>query len=163
MTTSSGELLDLTSKVAIVTGGSRGIGRSIAKTFADHGAKVVITSRKIDSCRDTAEEIIEAGGTAHPIAAHMGNLDDIEELVLATDKVFGGIDIIVNNAANPLMKGVGEITPEAWEKAMNTNLRGPVFLVQHALPYLEKSTGASIINVLSNAAYMYAAHHLLYP
>ena len=57
----------------------------------------------------------------------MGNLDDIEELVLATDKVFGGIDIIVNNAANPLMKGVGEITPEAWEKAMNTNLRGPVF------------------------------------
>ena len=68
----------------------------------------------------------------------MGNLDDIEELVLATDKVFGGIDIIVNNAANPLMKGVGEITPEAWEKAMNTNLRGPVFLVQHALPYLEK-------------------------
>ena len=163
MTTSSTELLDLTEKVAIVTGGSRGIGRSIAKTFADHGAKVVITSRKIDSCRDTAEEIIEAGGTAHPIAAHMGNLDDIEELVLATYKVFGGIDIIVNNAANPLMKGVGEITPEAWEKAMNTNLRGPIFLVQHALPYLEKSTGASIINILSNAAYMYAAHHLLYP
>ena len=64
MTTSSTELLDLTGKVAIVTGGSRGIGRSIAKTFADHGAKVVITSRKIDSCRDTAEEIIEAGGTA---------------------------------------------------------------------------------------------------
>ena len=69
MTTSSTELLDLTGKVAIVTGGSRGIGRSIAKTFADHGAKVVITSRKIDSCRDTAEEIIDAGGTAHPIAA----------------------------------------------------------------------------------------------
>ena len=109
MTTSSTELLDLTGKVAIVTGGSRGIGRSIAKTFADHGAKVVITSRKIDSCRDTSEEIIEAGGTAHPIAAHMGNLNDIEELVLATYKVFGGIDIIVNNAANPLMKGVGEI------------------------------------------------------
>lgn len=163
MTTSSHATLDLSEKVAIVTGGSRGIGKAIAKTFANHGAKVVITSRKIDSCQTTVNEIIADGGKAYPVAAHMGNLDDIDELVKKTMKVYGGIDILVNNAANPLMKGIGEITPEAWEKALNTNLRGPVFLVQHALPHLEKSSAASVINVLSNAAYMYTAHHLLYP
>jgi NAD(P)-dependent dehydrogenase (short-subunit alcohol dehydrogenase family) len=145
VTTSSHATLDLSEKVAIVTGGSRGIGKAIAKTFANHGAKVVITSRKIDSCQTTVNEIIADGGKAYPVAAHMGNLDDIDELVKKT------------------MKGIGEITPEAWEKALNTNLRGPVFLVQHALPHLEKSSAASVINVLSNAAYMYTAHHLLYP
>ncbi|MBE51782.1 MAG: oxidoreductase [Acidimicrobiaceae bacterium] len=163
MTNSAEQLLDLNGKTAIVTGGSRGIGKSIAKTFSQHGAKVIITSRKIDSCKLVTKEITDNGGIAHPVAAHMGDLADIEMLVDTTVEVFGGIDIIVNNAANPLMKGVGEITPEAWEKALNTNLRGPVFLVQSALQYLEKSDGASIINILSNAAYMYAAHHLLYP
>jgi len=156
-------LMDLTNKVAIVTGGSRGIGQAIAKCFAANGAKVIVTSRKFDSCADTANEIIHLGGIAHPIATHMGNLVDIRNLVAETITTYGSVDIIVNNAANPLMKGIGEITEETWSKALNTNLRGPVFLVQEALPYLKENESGSVINILSNAAYMYAPHHLLYP
>tara|TARA_B100001250_G_scaffold363698_1_gene343208 strand:+ start:135 stop:902 length:768 start_codon:yes stop_codon:yes gene_type:complete len=163
MHSSTSQLMDLTDKVAIVTGSSRGIGKAIAKCFAENGAKVIVTSRKIDTCRNTTSEINDLGGEAHPIAAHMGNLSDIKNLVTETVSTFGAIDIIVNNAANPLMKGIGDITEEAWSKALNTNLRGPVFLVQEALPYLEKGMGSSVINILSNAAYMYAPHHLLYP
>ncbi len=156
------ESLDLTGRVAIVTGGSRGIGRSIALGFAQHGASVVITSRDQSTCEKTVSEITEIGGKAVPIAAHMGKLPQIENLILETVEAYGTIDIIVNNAANPLMLGVGDITPEAWEKALNTNLRGPVFLVQEALPYLEAGSGGSIINMLSNAAFMYPPNHLLY-
>lgn len=163
MTSRTLKSMDLTNKVAIVTGGSRGIGKSISKCFADNGAKVVVTSRKFDNCQTTANEIIESGGSAHPVSTHMGKLADIKKLVAVTEETYGSIDIIVNNAANPLMKGVGEITEEAWEKALNTNLRGPVFLVQEALPHLEKSGDGSVINILSNAAFMYAPHHLLYP
>jgi len=163
MHSSTSQLMDLTDKVAIITGSSRGIGKAIAKCFAANGAKVIVTSRKIDTCKNTTSEINDSGGEAHPVAAHMGNLSDIKHLVTETVSTFGTIDIIVNNAANPLMKGVGNITEEAWSKALNTNLRGPVFLVQEALPYLEKGTGSSVINILSNAAYMYAPHHLLYP
>ena len=156
------ESLDLTGRVAIVTGGSRGIGRSIALGFAQHGALVVISSRDQSSCEKAVSEITKIGGTAGPIAAHMGRLPQVENLVLQTVEAYGAIDIIVNNAANPLMLGVGDITPEAWEKAMNTNLRGPVFLVQEALPYLDAGSGGSIINMLSNAAFMYPPNHLLY-
>ena len=156
------ESLDLTGRVAIVTGGSRGIGRSIALGFAQHGASVVITSRDQSTCEKTVSEITEIGGKAVPIAAHMGKLPQIENLILETVEAYGTIDIIVNNAANPLMLGVGDITPEAWEKALNTNLRGPVFLVQEALPHLETGSGGSIINMLSNAAFMYPPNHLLY-
>ncbi len=154
--------LDLTGKVAIITGGSRGIGRSIAIGFAQNGASVVVTSRNLDSCESTAGEIQKLGGSAIPIAAHMGRLQEIKSLVDQTVEAYGAVDIIVNNAANPLMLGVGEITQEAWEKALNTNLRGPVFLVQEALPYLEAGSGGSVINMLSNAAFMYTPNHLLY-
>ena len=116
------ESLDLTGRVAIVTGGSRGIGRSIALGFAQHGANVVITSRDQSTCEKTVSEIMEIGGTAVPIAAHMGKLSQVENLVSQTVEAYGAIDIIVNNAANPLMLGVGDITPEAWEKALNLSL-----------------------------------------
>ncbi len=154
--------LDLTGKVAIITGGSRGIGRSIAIGFAQNGANVVVTSRNLETCESTVEEIQKLGGSAVPISAHMGRLQEIKSLVDQTIEAYGTVDIIVNNAANPLMLGVGEITEEAWEKALNTNLRGPVFLVQEALPHLESGSGGSVINMLSNAAFMYSANHLLY-
>mgnify|MGYP006107982451 CR=1 FL=1 len=154
--------LDLTGKVALITGGSRGIGRSLSIGFAQQGANVVVSSRNLDSCERTSEEINQLGGSSVPITAHMGRLEEIKNLMNKTIEVYGTLDIIVNNAANPLMLGVGEITEEAWEKALNTNLRGPVFLIQEALPYLEQNTGGSVINILSNAAFMYSANHLLY-
>lgn len=153
---------DLTDHVAIITGGSRGIGRSIAQGYAAAGATVIISSRKAEACDAAAAEINDAGGTALSVPAHMARLDDIDRLVATTVDTYGRIDIVVNNAANPLMQGVGQITPESWSSSLDANLRGPVFLVQAALPQLVASDNASVINVLSGAAFMFTAHHLLY-
>jgi len=155
-------MFSMAGRTAIVTGGSRGIGRSIARGFAAAGANVVICSRKAEACEATAAEIRAAGGSATSVPAHLGRLDDISNLVSASVEAYGAIDVVVNNAANPLMLGVDEVTPEAWSSALDTNLRGPVFLVQAALPHMEAGRGA-VINVLSNAAFLYTAHHLLYP
>jgi NAD(P)-dependent dehydrogenase (short-subunit alcohol dehydrogenase family) len=142
---------DLTGRVAIVTGGSRGIGRAIAHAYAQAGAAVVIASRKADACQAVADEIEDAGGQALAFAAHLGELDQLSALVDATVARLGRLDIIVNNAANELAQPVGQITPEAWDKSFAVNLRGPVFLVQYALPHLIASGHASVINVVSAA------------
>lgn len=156
-------LFDLTGRTAIVTGGSRGIGQSIGQGLAAAGAQVVISSRKPDACQAAADEINAAGGRALAVAAHMARLADIDALVAATVAEFGAVDIIVNNAANPMMVGLGDLTEEAWDKAMHTNLRGPVFLVQAALDHLVAGGRGSVINVLSNAAFMHSANRMLYP
>ncbi len=156
-------MFDLSGRVAIVTGGSRGIGKSISQAFAAKGASVVVSSRKADRCEETAGEITVTGGSALSVPAHMGDLDAVRNLVETTATEFGGIDIVVNNAANPLMQGIGEITEEAWSKALATNLQGPVFLVQEALGYLRACGRGSVINVSSAGAHMFSSGHLLYP
>ena len=155
-------LFDLTGRVAIVTGGTRGIGRAIAEGFAAVGARVVVASRKPDACESTAAEIRAAGGDACGLPVHMGDLDSVRRLVRATVDAYGGVDIVVNNAANPLALPVGDWTPEAWEKSIGVNLRGPAFLVQEALPHLEASPHASVINVLSAAVYLRSEYRGLY-
>lgn len=144
---------DLTGRTAIITGGSRGIGRAIAGGFAALGANVVIASRKGDACSAAAEEINAAGGSAVGVAAHLGHLEDGPVVVEAAVEAFGGIDIVVNNAANALAQPLGDITPEAWEKSFSTNLRGPVFLVQEALPHLRASAHPAIINMVTAGIY----------
>jgi NAD(P)-dependent dehydrogenase (short-subunit alcohol dehydrogenase family) len=96
------------------------------------------------------------------VPTHIGNLDDIDRLVQRTLDTFGGIDIVVNNAANPLALDIGEITPAAWSKSMEVNLRGPVFLVQAALPALRSSRHAAVLNVLAASVYMSLGHVSLY-
>jgi len=155
-------LFDLTGRVAIVTGGTRGIGRSIAEGFAAAGARVVVASRKADACAETQAHLEGMGAEALGVATNMSSLEDVEALVQATVARFGAIDIIVNNAANALTQPLGQFTPEAWQKSYDANLRGPVFLVQYALPWLTESPHASVINVISAGAFLAAPNVAMY-
>jgi NAD(P)-dependent dehydrogenase (short-subunit alcohol dehydrogenase family) len=155
-------LFDVRDRVAIVTGGTRGIGRAVAEGFAAGGAKVVVASRKADACAETEAHLQAMGADAVGVAAHMGELDDLQRIVDTTVERFGGIDIVVNNAANALAQPLGEFTPEAWQKSFDVNLRGPVFLVQAALPHLEKSAHASVVNVISAGAFLFSANVAMY-
>lgn len=156
------QLFDLTGRVAIVTGGSRGIGRAIAEGYALAGAKVVIASRKLDSCQATVAAIEKTGGEALAVATHMGELPQLEALAKQTLDHFGRIDILVNNAANALAQPFRQMAPEAWEKSLAVNLRGPVFLTQYCLPGLDQSEHASVINVSSAGAFLFSAYTHMY-
>ncbi|MDX6284594.1 MAG: hypothetical protein QOG53_79 [Frankiales bacterium] len=151
------QLFDLTGRTAIVTGGTRGIGRAIAEGLAAAGASVAVASRKADACATTEQELTAQGYDVIGVPTHLGELDAIDALVARTADRFGGVDIVVNNAANPVAQPVGGLTPEAWEKSYAVNLRGPVFLVQSALPHLDASPHAAILNVISVGAFMFSA------
>lgn len=155
-------LFDVSGRVAIVTGGTRGIGRAVAEGLVAAGAKVAVASRKADACAETEEHLTSLGGEAIGVPTHMGDLDAVANLASATAERFGRIDFVVNNAATALALPVGEFTPDAWSKVFDVNLRGPVFLVQYALPWLEKAEGAAVVNVISVGAYMFAAREAMY-
>ena len=155
-------LFDLTGRVAIVTGGTRGIGRAVAEGFVAAGAQVVVASRKADACAETQAHLESMGGEALGVATQMGSLDDLAALVRATVDRFGRVDIVVNNAANALTQPLGQFTPDAWAKSIDVNLRGPVFLVQEALPYLKASEHAAIVNVLSAGAFLFTSAQSIY-
>ena len=155
-------LFDVRDRVVIVTGGTRGIGRAIAEGFACAGSRVVVGSRKADACVETEQHLRGLGAEAIGVPTHMGELDALAVLVERTVDAFGGIDIVVNNAANALTQPLGEFTPEAWQKSFDVNLRGPVFLVQAALPYLERSEHAAIVNVISAGAFLFSANVAMY-
>jgi NAD(P)-dependent dehydrogenase (short-subunit alcohol dehydrogenase family) len=96
------------------------------------------------------------------VPTHLGELDALSALVAATVERFGRVDVVINNAANALTLPVGEFTAAGWQKSFDVNLRGPIFLIQEALPYLRKSPSASIINVLSAGAFLFAADVAMY-
>jgi NAD(P)-dependent dehydrogenase (short-subunit alcohol dehydrogenase family) len=149
-------LFDLTGRVAIITGGTRGIGRAIAEGFVASGARVAVASRKADACDETEQALRAMGGDAIGVPTHLGELDSLHTLVERTVDEFGRLDIVVNNAATPLREDLGHFTPEAYAKSMDVNLRGPVFLVQEALPHLQDSPSAAVINVISAGAFLHA-------
>ncbi len=155
-------LFDLTGRTAIVTGGTRGIGRAIAEGFLCAGANVVVASRKAEACAETERHLVSLGGEALGVATHLGDIDGVNQLAARTVERFGGIDIVVNNAANALTQPIGQFTTEAWGKSFDVNLRGPVFLIQAALPQLEASEHASVINVISAGAFLASSNVAMY-
>lgn len=155
-------LFDLSGRVAIVTGGTRGIGRAIAEGFVAAGAKVVVASRKADACEQTEAHLRAMGGEAIGVPVHLGEIDSAKTLVARTADCFGRLDILVNNAATALAQPLGQLTPEAWDKVFAVNLRGPVFLVQEALPHLVASPCASVVNVISAAAFLFTPFMAMY-
>ena len=139
----------LKGKVAIVTGASKGIGQSIAHLFGKAGARIIVSSRRQEAVDNVAEKMISEGIDALSIASHMGNPDDIRQLVEKTVRYYGTVDIIVNNAAaNPVYGPVEKTDEKAFDKIMNVNVKGPFELCKQALPYLSKR-GGSIINISS--------------
>jgi NAD(P)-dependent dehydrogenase (short-subunit alcohol dehydrogenase family) len=155
-------LFDLTGRVAIVTGGTRGIGRAVAEGFVAAGAKVAVASRKADACTETEKHLVAMGGEAIGVPTHLGDIDATAALVDRTVERFGRVDIVVNNAANALTLPLGQFTPDAWAKSYDVNLRGPVFLVQQALPHLRASGNAAIVNVVSAGAFLFSPNVAMY-
>ena len=141
---------DLTGRVAIVTGASRGIGRAIAEQYARAGAKVVLSSRKQDALDEVAELIRHAGGAAIGIAAHNGDKEALQSLVEQTVNRYGKLDILVNNAAtNPHFGTILEADDSYWRKTIAVNLMGNVWLSQAAVKVMRAGGGGKIINVAS--------------
>lgn len=139
--------ISLQGKTALVTGGSRGIGKAIAATFVRCGANVVIVSRKEDSLRATAEEI---GGNIAYIAANTGDVDSAESVVQQTLAKFGAIDIFVNNAAtNPYAGPMMDVDQSRYDKTFQVNLRGPVFWTQSVWKHWMKDHPGVIVNIAS--------------
>jgi len=145
---------DLSGRVGVVTGASKGLGRAIALGFAAAGATVVVASRKADRCRQVVEEIEARGGTALAVATHLGRLDEVDRLVPATVDHFGRLDILVNNAATNPVFGPLELVDQAlFDKVFSVNVLGPLRLsVAAAAVMAGQERGGSIINVVSRAA-----------
>jgi NAD(P)-dependent dehydrogenase (short-subunit alcohol dehydrogenase family) len=140
----------LKGKIAVVTGGGRGIGQAIAFAFAKVGSKVVITSRKAQDLEATADEIKAFGGEAFPLSAHLGKMDDIKKMVSTVMDKFGRIDILVNNAgASPAINSVLESDERLWDTIMNLNLKGAYFVSQAVANIMVKQGGGKIINIAS--------------
>ena len=149
------ELFDLTGKVAVITGGSRGIGRAVAEGYAAAGADVVIASRKYDNCVTAAEEIAAATGRRTlPVACHVGRWEDAEALVDAVYGEFGRCDVLVNNAGmSPLYPDLPSVTEELYDKVHAVNARGPFRLSALVGTRMAEGDGGSIINVSTAGSY----------
>lgn len=141
---------DLRNKVAVVTGASKGIGESMARLLAAAGAKVVVSSRKQEAVDEVAEAIRAAGGEATGVAAHVGDMAQVKTLVEKTLQLYGGADILINNAAtNPVFGPVVECDEGAFDKIMGVNVKAPFELAKRFYPVMKSRGGGSVINISS--------------
>ncbi len=154
MSTPGKMTVDLSGKVALVTGGSRGLGREMVLAFAECGADVMITSRKLDVCDELAAEVRERYGVrVGTHACHVGHWDELPGLVDATIHQLGKISILVNNAGlSPLYPSLGEVTEELYDKVFDVNLKGPFRLSALTAEHMVAGEGGSIINISSVAS-----------
>ena len=148
----------LEGKVALITGGSRGIGEETAIRFAKAGANVAITSRKQEDLDEVAKKIVAEGREAFPVAAHVGRIDQIQLLVNTVMDKFGRIDILVNNAGTSFNAPAIDISEKAWDSVMNLNLKGLFFLSQAVAQKMKDLGGCNIINISSVAGLKVQQH-----
>jgi hypothetical protein len=162
--TSLAALHDLTGKVAVVTGGSRGIGRAIVQTLAEAGADVVVASRKLDVCEAVAQEIqASTGRKAVPIGCHVGRWDDCDRLIAESLALLGRLDVLVNNAGmSPLYDRLDAISEELYDKTLAVNLKGPFRLAVLAATHMAAHDGGSIVNIGTAGSLTASVHELPY-
>jgi NAD(P)-dependent dehydrogenase (short-subunit alcohol dehydrogenase family) len=145
--------LDLTGKVALVTGGSRGLGREMVVAFADAGADVVIASRNLDTCEEVAALVRQRGRRALAYACHVGRWDELPGLVDASYNAFGRVDVLVNNAGmSPVYDSVFDVSEKLFDAVLNLNLKGPFRLCALVGERMVRGGGGSIINVSSTGS-----------
>jgi NAD(P)-dependent dehydrogenase (short-subunit alcohol dehydrogenase family) len=154
----------LDGKVALVTGGSRGLGREMVLAFADAGADVIVASRKRENCEEVAAEVEAKGRRAVPVGVHVGHWDELDGLVDTAYDAFGRVDVLVNNAGmSPLYPDLVSVTEELWDKVLGVNLKGPFRLTALVGRRMADSGhGGSIINVSSTGSLRPAPHMLPY-
>lgn len=141
---------DLTGKVALIAGASRGIGEAIAHGLAEHGATVICTSRKVEACQAVADDIIQKGGKASAKMLHLGNIDMHDAILAEIMEEYGRLDILINNGAtNPYFGPAHEADPGAYDKTFEVNVRGPYFLSAKSIPLMLQNDGGAIVNVAS--------------
>lgn len=150
----SDPLFDLSGKVALVTGGSRGLGREMVLAFADHGADVIIASRKLEACEEVAALVRAKGRSAMAHAAHCGRWDDIDALIAAAYTQFGKVDILVNNAGMSPAAPSHEVTEKLFDSVLNLNFKGPFRLASQIAKRMYDGDGGTIINVSSTGGVM---------
>ena len=143
-------LFDLTGKIALVTGASRGIGEAIAVLLAEQGAHVIVSSRKLDGCQQVADQITANGGSAEALACHVGSMEQIEEAFAVIKSKYGQLDILVNNAAtNPYFGHILDTDLGAYSKTVDVNIRGYFFMSVEAGKLMRDNGGGSIVNTAS--------------
>lgn len=143
---------DLTDCVVLITGASRGIGKAIAEAYADAGAKVVLTSRTQETLDEVAAEIESNGGTALPVAAHVGEMDAIQELLATVADAYGGVDVLINNAAtNPHFGPMLTAEESHWDKTFDVNVKGYWRMIKACAPTMRQRGGGKVINIASVA------------
>ena len=145
-------LFDLTGKVALVTGGSRGLGYQMVKALASHGADVIIASRKLDACQEVAKEVEAMGRKALAISVHCGKWDDIDRLIDESYAHFGKVDILVNNAGMGPLTPSHEVTEQLFDSVLNLNFKGPFRLARQLARRMQDTGGGSIINISSSGS-----------
>jgi dehydrogenase/reductase SDR family member 4 len=144
------EKFRLDGKIVVITGASKGIGEAMAFALGQAGAKVVVSSRKQDAVNEVAQKLNSEGIEAIGVAANAGEKADLENLLKATEKAFGGVDIVINNAAtNPVFGPVVQTDEAAFDKIMQVNVKGPFMLSKLAFPIMKQRGGGSIINLSS--------------
>jgi NAD(P)-dependent dehydrogenase (short-subunit alcohol dehydrogenase family) len=155
-------LFDMTERVVVVTGGTRGIGRAMAEGYVEAGAKVVVVGRDPEWCAKAEAELRSLGGDALGISADVSRIDDYQLIIEQTLDRFGALDVLVNNAGIGPMHDIESLDLEVWNQTFDLNVWGAVFLLNKAMPHLKKSPHACVLNILSSAGFGRAPLHSTY-